>query len=120
ADSEQVVERGDDAIRSYERVVKLDPLNNEAWHDLGCSLVEAGRLDNALDAFRRSLEINPEWGEPYFELAKLYFLKEEANLGLLMLDEAFKRNPHERFDFDFNNDWKIVLNFLAKRQPVYS
>ena len=52
-----------DSLIGYRMVTKLDPSNHEAWLDYGETLLELGYLKQALKAFDKSLQINPESAE---------------------------------------------------------
>jgi tetratricopeptide (TPR) repeat protein len=51
----------DEAAEQFRRVLSTtdDGLKARAWFDLGVNEAKAGRLDGAIDAFRRSLELVP-------------------------------------------------------------
>ncbi len=49
------------ALHHAREAVRLDPLRSEAWFNLGLSLLDHIRLDEAADAFRKTLEIRPEF-----------------------------------------------------------
>ena len=69
----------------------------------------------ALSAFDNAVKNNRNWVEPYYEKAKIYFLLGEIEDGVKMLNKAFELNPSDKFDFDFEKDWKRVLEFLMQR-----
>jgi len=54
------------AIEWYRKVVALDPNNVDAHTDLGTSYFSAGRPQEALREFRKSLEINPKHEQTLF------------------------------------------------------
>ncbi len=54
------------AIEWYQKVVALDPKNVSARTDLGTSYFNAGRPQEALREFRKSLEINPKHEQTLF------------------------------------------------------
>jgi len=48
------------ALRSYRRLLEVDQDHCQAWHGIGVSLEEMGRLGDALAAYERALEIEPD------------------------------------------------------------
>jgi tetratricopeptide (TPR) repeat protein len=48
----------DKAIDSYRKAVELDPQYFDAWHALGMALLRANRIPEAIEAGKRSIEIN--------------------------------------------------------------
>lgn len=71
------------AIRSFQELVERYPLEVEAYWRLSASLQEAERLDEALDAAKRGLAVDPEAKELYNQLGGVY-------LDLYRHDEAIE------------------------------
>lgn len=93
ADAETAIEAGDynRAIGLLEKVIADDPQNADAWNFLGFSQRNLKRLDQALDAYRKALAIDPEHlganeylGELYLQTGDLAKAKER----LEKLDDA--------------------------------
>jgi Tfp pilus assembly protein PilF len=55
--------------------VERDPLYSAAWKALGRSLVEAGRADQAIDAYRRGIEAARTKGDRQAEKEMTVFMK---------------------------------------------
>ena len=60
-----------DAIRVQQQLVERRPQNAKLANDLGNLLYLDSRLDEAEEAYRRSIEINPELASAHFNLALL-------------------------------------------------
>ncbi len=73
----------DDAIRSFEKALKLSPNDPHIWNNFGYSCFCAGRTDRALAAFDRAIELNPEYKHAWYN--KGYSLH-----GVDRLEEAVK------------------------------
>ena len=93
ADAETAIGVGDynRAIGLLEKVIADDPQNADAWNFLGFSQRNLKRLDQALDAYRKALAIDPEHlganeylGELYLQTGDLAKAKER----LEKLDDA--------------------------------
>ncbi len=56
----QAIGDGPRTIAIYEELVRVDPLNGEAWTDLGFAYIIFGRHADAIAAFRKSLELEPD------------------------------------------------------------
>ena len=54
--------RADDALRTTDQVLALDPDNLDAWFHRGNALGQLGRNEQALAAYERTLEIDPALG----------------------------------------------------------
>lgn len=51
--------KNEDAIAEFERVKKLSPNSDEPWHLLGRTYTAEGRRDEAIDALRKAILVNP-------------------------------------------------------------
>ena len=87
ADSEHALGKLADSIKSYEMVVKLEEANYDAWYDYGCALLDAKLYEQSLKAFDKVIKYNSAWAEPYYEKSKIYFLIENIEMGILMLEK---------------------------------
>lgn len=66
------VGRDEEAIRTYEAVVKLDSFNERAWYNLGILYGKKDRLEDSASAYVTSTDIDPLYAEPYFNLGNIY------------------------------------------------
>lgn len=57
-----------EATKMLERVVAQRPDSYQAFSDLGAVYQESGVLDRAIDAYRRSIELNPDLAVVHFNL----------------------------------------------------
>ncbi|MDT8322127.1 MAG: tetratricopeptide repeat protein [Xanthomonadales bacterium] len=60
------------AAREYEYVVALDRNNTMGWSNLGAAYMLAGKLESALETYRRALEIEP-WQSAYANMGLMYY-----------------------------------------------
>ena len=65
----------DDALRRNEQLVAERPGNPDHWLSYGHVLRISGRAQESLDAYRRSVEINPAYGQGWWSLADLKTFK---------------------------------------------
>lgn len=68
--------RFEESARAYLKLIELDPLNAEAYNNLGTVYVTLVRYDDAVAAFRKALEVDPN------------YVTAQRNL-----DEVVKRGP---------------------------
>jgi tetratricopeptide (TPR) repeat protein len=59
--SQLKAEKYEEAVKSFKQSVKLDPSSSQAHHNLGVAYVRLGRNREALDEFRLSNRIEPEY-----------------------------------------------------------
>lgn len=66
------MDRLQDAIREAHRAMELDPLSATAGASLAIRYWYAGRIDEAIAGFNKTLEVTPEFGVAHWGLAQCY------------------------------------------------
>ena len=51
----------DEAIRSYERAISLNPANPVAWNNKGYALVRLEEFESVLDYFEKATQLDPKF-----------------------------------------------------------
>jgi tetratricopeptide (TPR) repeat protein len=64
--------RNDDAIRTFQQTLDLDPKYWVADKNLGTAFRKAGRHQDAIAAFEDALQINPTAADIYLDWARSY------------------------------------------------
>ena len=93
------------AIRIYADLLEHYPRNPKVWVSYGHALKTAGHGDRAIDAYRRSLELEPSFGEVWWSLANLKTYRFSAD------DLAAMRRQLARTDLA--EDDRLHLEFAA-------
>ena len=70
------------AVNICKRIVALDPMDENSYHDMGRLLIELNRLDEADDCYRHLLSINPAHRNAYGFLAKICIARGDADRAL--------------------------------------
>lgn len=97
AQLQQVISSGDAAGR---RAVALDTKDVQNYLTLGnfmsfvATLKVEGSADAAESAFKRAIEVAPNYPEPYLGLASLYFGQERTEDALTYVDMALEKKPN--------------------------
>jgi serine/threonine protein kinase/tetratricopeptide (TPR) repeat protein len=81
--------RFDEAIELDERAIKLDPLRISAYNNLGYDAYYAGRWEKAQAAYRKILEMNPQYSGAHQALGLVY-------LGQSKTEEALAEMQKEQ------------------------
>jgi tetratricopeptide (TPR) repeat protein len=85
--------RPDEAERSYQAALALDPNFTEARNDLGLLRERQGRHDEALAEFRRVVEIDPEFGEAYNNIGIVLRGRGETDAAADAFRRAIRATP---------------------------
>ena len=86
--------RYDRAIEQLELTLKLLPTNQQYPHNmLGNALEAQGRLDEAIEHYRRALELDPAFAEAHNNLAVAYAKRGDLDRALAAMREALRLKP---------------------------
>ena len=69
----------DEAKRSLDRCLAIEPRNDRALAELGRLHALANRLDQAVDTLQKAIAVNPEFAEPHYYLAGVYMARGEPD-----------------------------------------
>ena len=83
-------ERLEEAVRSYEMVMQLEPNFADVYYNCGNALNELERKDEAVARFKRCLEINPGHASAHHNVANclrdLKSLERSSTIPLMLLN----------------------------------
>jgi Flp pilus assembly protein TadD len=91
------------ALALYEGILAQYPRSAKIWMSFGHALKTSGQQDRAVQAYRKSIELEPGYGEAYWSLANLKtfrFSAEEVVVMRRQLERADLSDEH-RLHFDF-------------------
>jgi tetratricopeptide (TPR) repeat protein len=91
------------SIALYEAVTREYPNHPKVWMSFGHALKTAGRQDQCIGAYRRSLALSPQLGEAWWSLANLKTVSFSA-ADLERMEQQLRRSdltPEDRFHFHF-------------------
>jgi tetratricopeptide (TPR) repeat protein len=89
---QQVIEVNPDDIQSYYRFLEVQPENIYIWLQLANILVEQNRLEDAIAAYRRLVELSP-CEEYYQQLGELLVKQEKWDEAIIVYKRAIEFNP---------------------------
>jgi tetratricopeptide (TPR) repeat protein len=64
--------RLDEAIVKYREALAVDPAFADAWEGLSMALADQGRWDEAIDAAKKVVELNPDEQLGYTNVSRIY------------------------------------------------
>lgn len=80
------IEDNSRAMENFQKAIELDPLLASAYNGLGGAYKASGQLDNAISAWEKSLELEPDYGFPLY------------NLGIAQLQKGNKSRALKYFE----------------------
>lgn len=86
---------GEDTLKRVDAAVKADPQSAALAHLQGMVLNATKREEEAIRAFRRAIELNPNLIDSYSELAKVYARAGKTDQVVKIFEEAAAAAPNE-------------------------
>lgn len=82
-----------DAIAEYQVAIKLAPTQPGLHEELGTEYRDLGKMQEADEAFRRELEIDPNNARAKYKLGVLAVEREDGAKGKELIEEALRERP---------------------------
>ena len=124
------------AIDIYTAILRDYPNNPKVWLSYGHALKTAGHLDRSIEAYRKSIALDPAFGEAYWSLANLKtFRFSEDDLAAMHsqldrpeleqenryhFDFAIGKALEDRAEYEASFDHYLVGNQLRRSTTFYS
>ena len=102
-------------MESYRQALQIKPDFVEAHNNLGITLVDLGRLDEAEVSYRRAIEINPDYDNAHSNL--LYCLTQNATVDVETLFSEHCRFG-EQFEAPFIGTSACIANSIILERPL--
>ena len=81
------------AVEAFQHAISLDPYNAEAFHQYGQTLTALGRYTEALAAYRRALDLEPDRAMSLVPMAAIHKRQGRLAESLRLLDSAVSAAP---------------------------
>lgn len=88
--------RYDDALRCYDKALKLDSEAAELWNDKGDALLTNGAPEKAVFCFEKATQLNEHYVEAWSNLAAALLLTGAYQRALASLDKVLELEPHNK------------------------
>ncbi len=106
-----------DAIRTYTRVVLLEPQTVTAYRGLGQALIGKGKTDKVIASYRTALRLDPSLIETRYDLALTYWMQDDSQQAVDTWREVLGLDPnhaksHERLSIslyylgEYESSWR--------------
>lgn len=93
-------DRLNDLIRRLSSEVSHNPLNADAYYNLGVAFHTKGLTEKAMTCYRKSLSVNPLKSNAYINLSVIHANRGEVLEGIRILEEAIKIVPDSAALYD--------------------
>lgn len=80
-------------FRAIQRALELDSSNVESWHVLAVSLAETGHMDEAVQAWRRSVRLKPSYEQGVAFLALGHYWRRRFDSAAVWADSVVALDP---------------------------
>lgn len=101
-----------DYVEGLRKIVVLNPSSARAHYSLALSLENAGRLDEALDSYRTTLRLRPDFVEARFGEGNIQFRKGDYSQAARCYGDVLERQPG-------NADARFNLGTALLNQGVF-
>ncbi len=83
------------AEQAVEEIIRRDPLDGAAHHNLGIILVQRSRVSRAIQAFRESLRLRPDHVETYRQLGRAHHSVGDLGEARQAWNQVLRLLPHD-------------------------
>ncbi|GAB2268360.1 hypothetical protein Dimus_003325 [Dionaea muscipula] len=103
----------------WESAMALNSLYPDGWFALGAAALKARDIDRALDSFTRAVQLDPENGEAWNNIACLHMIKKRSKEAVIAFKEAlkFKRNSWQMWE-NYSHVAADAGNFLQAMEAL--
>lgn len=95
------------AIKDYEEAARRSPYHYRSWTELGRINEQAGRYDVAEAAFRKAIEIAPEYTIPHWQIGNFFLRRGRVPEAVAQLNAAAKHSSPYRTQI-FSTAWNVL------------
>lgn len=106
------LERTDDALKAYRNAVQKFPSFRRAWRAIGLVEARNGKLDAAIEAFTKMIELGGGDSSSYGALGYAYEAKQDYQAAEVALRNALLLQPE-------NATWRFVLTRCVFKQEKF-
>jgi tetratricopeptide (TPR) repeat protein len=85
----------ENALTEFEKVIKNDPLNKEAYYYRGLTFLKVEKYSEAITPFKKVLELDPKYSGARRNLGIAYLNLQFNDLALQDLTKSIDQDPHD-------------------------
>jgi Tfp pilus assembly protein PilF len=82
-----------EAIETYNKVLRFDPMSAEIYNNIGVCYEKQGQLKLAAEYYEKAISINPRFYRSYNNLGIIYYRLKDFNKARAAYEQALQLNP---------------------------
>ena len=102
-----------DAIKIFEKIIKIQPNFYFAYHNIGNALTDLSKLDEAKTYYQKCIKINPNYTQAYISLGKILLDLHKLDESVVVFKQALKLEPE-------NGELHRHLSQVIKYEQTYN
>ncbi len=83
----------DETLKAFQQELEIDPLNSDAWYEIGELHRQAGEVEQARQAFQKAIQYHPDFEDAQIALARALINLKRPQEALTHLLAAIRLNP---------------------------
>ena len=87
------LKKDQEALLSYQKIIKKDPTLAGPYYNMGIILKRNGRIEEAIDSYKKALSLKPDYVQVYNNLGVLYKDNEKYENAIKMFTKAKELQP---------------------------
>jgi tetratricopeptide (TPR) repeat protein len=104
-----------EAIRHWQRALRLNPDYAEAHDNLGCALSQMGRVQDAIKEFEAALRIRPDYADAHFNLGVALAKTGKIEEAIAHYEQVLRINPD---DAQAHNNLGVALAKTGRNEEA--
>ena len=87
------LKRNDEALQNYNEGLKIYPKNYLLWFNKGFILETEGKLNEAVNAYKTAITLNPTYTKPHLQIGNIYYKQERLTQALMCFNMYLLLEP---------------------------
>jgi tetratricopeptide (TPR) repeat protein len=101
--------RSDKAIEACQKMIALDPKNDESYYQLGNQYSKANKNAEAVEAFKKTVEINPKHEYAWFQMGVGYYQLKDYTQAIVAFQKTVANAPDQFYGWLYMGMCELTL-----------
>ena len=102
--------RYDEALKNYNKGLKLYPKNHMLWYNKGYVLEIQGKLNEAIKAYKTTISLNPTYTKPHLRIGNIFYKQERITQALMCFNMYLLLDPDAAEAFTILKSLNNIVN----------